>query len=527
MKNIFKSVLIATCVLLTQCDSQLDLKPLGQLDETTYYKNEKDFEAASLSTYSTLLNFTYNQDASGWYNAVFFPDDDTQPGNNANNNREDFVWTADDGDFFIIWRESYRGIQRANVILKKLPEAEGFTDEANKTRFEAEAKFLRAYFHFLLAINFGNAPVSRAYVGTLEATQMPNSAPGEIWDFIIEDLQFAQTNLPEAYEGINIGRVTSGAATALLGKTYLYRAQWANNTAFYNNAVTEFSKLTGKYSLLPNFGDNFALTKENGAESIFEIQFTRGDFNTWLPTDFALYEDQNIGYAGSARTVVQRPSCFNGNCAPGATSQAYGSMDVTSSLQNAFEPNDPRRPETIYLDGDFFYDGQNFSSGWAATGSTPAKYIKQDDLAPAFPPNFTVNNERVIRYGDVLLMLAEAKLLGSDDVAGAAELINEVRRRADPAGDFLPDRSAAVTKDEMFDFLMHERRVELALEGHRYFDLVRWHRAGLIDIETDVDFGKAAPNNNWQEKHLIKPIPQRELDLNPNLVQNDEYLGGG
>lgn len=507
------------------CDKQLDLQPLGQLDESTYYQTENDFEAASLSPYSTLLNLYYEQSGTGWYEGILMTDDDVLPQNNANNNQEDFIWTPQNSHFGFLWTEFYKGIQRANVIISKLPDAAGFNDEANKPRFEAEAKFIRAYFHFLLAINFGNAPVSDSFIATIEESRKPNSQPGEIWDLIISDLQFAKENLPAAFTGLNVGRATKGAATALLGKVYLYRAQWENNATYYANAVTELSAITG-YSLVPKFGDNFDIATENNPESLFEIQFTRGDFNTWLPTDFALYEDQNIGHAGSARSVYQRPACLNGNCAPGGTSAGYGSAHISLLLQAEFEANDPRRVETIYLDGDPFIDVA-FDAGWSITGSTPAKYIKQDDLSDKFPPNYTLNNERLIRYADVLLMLAEAKLLGNNDVAGAATLINQVRRRADPSGAILPDRSSGLTKEEMFAMLMHERRIELALEGHRYFDLVRWHRAGLIDIKTDIDFGRTPANTNWSEKNLVKPIPQRELDLNQNLKQNAEYLGAG
>src|SRR5690606_9846154 len=163
---------------------------------------------------------------------------------------------------------------------------------------------------------------------------------------------------------------------------------------------------------------------------------------------------------------------------------------------------------------------------------SPAKYIRPF-IAEGNPPNVSTNNERVIRYADVLLMLAEAELLGNGNVPRAAELINMVRDRARnnyeivygtpaPAGT-LPPRPDNVSVDQMFDWLMHERRVELALEVHRYDDLVRWHRAGLINIPTDVDFGNTLANQNWNERHLLKPIPQGELDNNQNLRQNPGY----
>jgi hypothetical protein len=215
-------------------------------------------------------------------------------------------------------------------------------------------------------------------------------------------------------------------------------------------------------------------------------------------------------------------------CAPGANGLGYGYFHVSTSLQAEFERGDPRRPSTIYLEGDDYF-GTPYRSGWSITGSTPAKYIKQEggkevlDFGARFPFNRSINNERVIRYADVLLMLAEARLLGNNDIAGAATLINRVRRRADPTAAVLPDVPATLSATDMFKRLMHERRVELALEGHRYNDLVRWHRAGRINIKTDVNFGRTTANQNWSPQHLIKPIPQAELDLNSALVQNREY----
>jgi hypothetical protein len=198
-------------------------------------------------------------------------------------------------------------------------------------------------------------------------------------------------------------------------------------------------------------------------------------------------------------------------------------------LQDAFETGDPRRIETMYLEGDPFPTPTStvtFRSAWSVTGSTPSKYVRRDKSGAevtGWQPNMGINNERVLRYADILLMSAESKILGSSmDLAGAAALINQVRRRADPTGAILPD-IAVSNKDQMFKALMKERRVELALESHRYNDLVRWHRAKLINIKTDIDFGRTPANNNWSEKNLLKPIPLRDLDLNSNLIQNPGY----
>jgi hypothetical protein len=525
MKKFISLLCIAFCLTYTQCDKQLDLSPLGQLSEASFYQTEAEFEAGTYGVYSTLLNLYWND---SYIRIDIWPDDDAVPPNNNTEDLENFNWTpTNGGNSEHIWTQSYIGIARANTLIEQLPLATRFADDANKPRFEAEARFLRAYFYFLLATHYERPPITLNVIeGSVENARLPLSEPGEVWDAIIADLAFAQENLPEDF-GDEKGRANANAASAMLGKVYLYRAQWENTPSYYDNAISEFEKVIGKYTLV-DYGENFSASEENNSESIFEVQFVFGSGdNTWLATDFGASGDQNVGSGATQRSVHFRPGCFNADCAPGANDSGYGNVHVTQSLQDEFEAADPRREESIFLEGDPYpHSGgtATFQAAWSVTGSTPAKYILHDDpTQPPGRPNASLNNERILRYADVLLMLAEAKILSSSpDFAGAAALINQVRDRASAA---LTD-VAVGSRDEMFDALMHERRVELAFEGHRYNDLVRWHRAGLIDIKTDIDFGRQSANQNWSEKHLVRPIPQGQRDINSNLAQLDEYSGG-
>ncbi len=532
-----KQVILLSLTLLmlggmfSRCEQKLNLAPLGKLDEQTYFQTEDDFKSAVLLAYSSLLNYTYEQfDAGGWFQTALLPDDDATTANNNVNNLEIFNWTATDGPVRAVWQTSYKGVQRSNVILEKLPLATGMSDSLKKS-FEGEARFLRAYFNFFLVTRFGQAPLIETTPRNLEATRVGNSAPGQLWDAVIADLRIAKTNLPAKRDDANVGRATSGAATALLGKALLYRAQWESNAELYAQAATEFQSLVGKYTLMKNFGDNFTPTTENNAESIFEIQMGIGGFNPWLPVDFNFDGNGEDIAAGTARLIYFRAACGpNQDCAPGANAQGYGQIQISSSLQREFEKGDPRRAGTIFLDGDPYNTGENadgakkwiFRGVYSGTGSSPAKYVLGDNNIDFRSP-LSVNNERVIRYADVLLLLAESKILGSiKDLAGAAALINQVRRRADPTAKILPDVPVG-TEADLFKALRHERRVELALESHRYNDLMRWQKAGKIDIKKDIDFGRAAANANWTAKNLLMPIPQSERDLNPALVQNPGY----
>lgn len=508
----------ALCVILTwmtiaSCEDRLNLAPLGELNSETFYITIDDFEAASLAPYSTLLNFYYEQSGLGHYNAIEYPSDDSRHGGQGNENNVDFIWLPNNGNFSWIYQESYKGIMRANTILNRLPNSE-LTD-AQRARFEGEAKFIRAYMYFNLAIHWGTPPLVTEIVTSLEGSRIGNSAPGEVLDFVVQDLIYAKSNLPPSWNATNVGRATSGAAAALLGKVYLYRQN-------YTDAAREFNEVinSGLYSLVDDYGDNFSEDHQNNSESIFEIQFSRGDFNPWLPVDFGLNENQNVGHAGTGRSINFRAACFLGNCAPGANGNGYGRIHITQTLQNEFETGDPRIFHTFYVEGDDYF-GTPFNPAWSITGATPSKYLRNFITYPQ--PNAGSNNERIIRLADVYLMLAEAELLGNNNVARAAELINMVRRRADPSGNILADRPAGASQQQMVDWLLHERRVELALEGHRYNDLVRWHNAGVINIPSDIDFGSTLANQNWTPTHLLKPFPQREIDLTADLVQNPGY----
>lgn len=535
MKRKFISLtftLLLFCGLFTQCEQKLNLSPLGTLDEQTFYQSENDFKGAVLLAYSALLNYTYEQfDGGGWFQGVLLPDDDATAANNSTNPLEFFNWTSTDGQWRSLWQTTYKGVQRSNIILEKLPQATAMSDSLKKS-YEGEARFLRAYYNFFLAIHFGSAPLIDKTPRALEETRANSSTPGQLWDAVIADLRVAKANLPAKRDDANLGRATSGAAQALLGKALLFRAQWEAKPDLYAQAATEFQGLTGRYSLVKNFGDNFVVKTENNAESIFEIQMGIGGFNPWVAPDADFVSGGGDWAAGTGRLIYFRASCglSPADCAPGANGKGYGQVQITSSLQREFEKDDPRRAGTIFIEGDAFKTGDNidgsqkwiYKGAYSATGSSPAKYVLGDNNID-FRSNLSVNNERVIRYADVLLMLAECKILGSTkDLAGAAALINQVRRRADATAKILPDVKVG-TEAELFTALRHERRVELALESHRYNDLVRWHRAGKIDIKKDVDFGRPLTNTNWSTKNLLKPIPQSERDLNTALTQNPGY----
>jgi hypothetical protein len=329
-----------------------------------------------------------------------YPDDDVTIRSNETNPQEDFNWLPGNGSFLSIWEICYKGIQRANVVLEQLPKATKFADESKKARFEAEAKYMRAYFNFILAIHWGTPPLVLQTVKSIEEARLPNSQPGEIWDAVVSDLTFAKQNLPATWDDANVGRATSGAASGMLGRVLLYRAQWENKPELYTAADAEFTSIisSGRYSLMPNFSDNFNVNKENNAESLFEVQFAYGRDNNWFPNDQG-------GGSGTGRYIMWRVAGEAGNNAPGANAEGYGYVHVVKPLQDAFEPGDPRRAQTIFREGDptpWRYpdstSNATYRAAWSITGSTPSKYVLNDKSGTevtGWQPNMGVNNERI------------------------------------------------------------------------------------------------------------------------------------
>ena len=280
MKKLALLTPLAGVVLIASCDKVLDTKPLGSLTSASFYQTEKDFAAASLGPYVNLQNLVFDQNGLGLWNGWLLPDDDTDAGG-PNNPYDVFNWTATSSDFAWVWQNAYTGILRANVVIEQLPKANGFTNPENKKLYDGQAKFMRAFWYFLLARSWGNVPVITTPATSIEQTKVGNSAPGEVWDQIESDLTEAIAELPVNW-GAEKGRATKGAAHALLGKVQLYRAQWYNQPDKYQDAIQNLQAVIdgGQYSLMPNYYADQDSTLENNSESVFEIQLSEGATST-------------------------------------------------------------------------------------------------------------------------------------------------------------------------------------------------------------------------------------------------------
>lgn len=450
MKNIIKIIAIAFILLVACKKDFIEITPTATVSVDILFKTDKDFQDAIVGAYNGLQgvygNFWMYGDLRG---------DDNRAG--IVSSTPGFAFDIDeffiDNDASILsntWRDYYKIINRVNLILTKI---EG-TDKAiiiNKDRHTAEAKFIRALSYFNLVRIFGDVPKIIIPVTAQESYKIGRENVSKIYsEIIIPDLLAAENGLSLKYTGADVGRPTIGAAKALLGKVYL-------TIKDFPNAETKLQEVTTLgYALLPNFNDLFDFTKnEHHSEYIFDIEYEAGInegsiFTTQFEVSFQ---------GGGAGVVAEQARLYNFTAGTGGDSGC-----PTQGLFDAFDPLDKRKDITV-AKGFTGKDGVFIPISDRGIGSFTKKYMTY-----LLKTNDSPANWKVIRYADVLLMYAEA-LNENNKTSLALTYLNMVRTRAG-----LPGYSG-LTQSDARDKILDERRFELYLEGHRWFDLVRTGRA--------------------------------------------------
>jgi len=392
-----------------------------------------------------------------------------------------------------LWALLYDGITRCNIVLNKVPSI--LMDKNLQAKILAQAKFLRSYYYFELINVFGDVPVVLVPMNPRDL-QIAQSPVQQIFETIIEpDLTDAATHLPVSYTGPDVGRATSGAATALLVKAYLFERKW-------DKAAISAEKIVNSnvYDLMPVYSQNFGARFKNNKESVFEVQHLTGQ-------DPKLGNELNQYFA---------PQIDGGYYFNAPTQNFVDEFEKTSA--GTF---DPRLDYTVGRDTMPWFNNRKFDKTWSpSTGYLTRKH--QQPLSEVANKSDGNINYIAIRFADVLLWYAEA-LNESGHSADALIPLNRVRKRAResylydslqvgypliPAG-LLPDVASASQVD-LRRAIQHERRVELGFEFHRYFDMIRWGK----DYATQALSDK--PNFNYElNKHF--PIPQIERDRNKAL----------
>ncbi|MEO5996888.1 MAG: RagB/SusD family nutrient uptake outer membrane protein [Chitinophagaceae bacterium] len=495
-RNIFLYSILSIFVFFNySCKKSLNLAPKGSATTATYYKTEADAKAAVTGAYSNLANPLYRDEIIVTINIVGA--DDGIPFLTGNAERVS-LWrynftTTNAFTSGNPWSNSYIGIQRCNVAILRIPSIE--MDVALRTRYVAEAKFIRALHYFNLVRLFGGVPTVTTETTSLDDVNVKRNTIDEVYTQIESDLKDAESVLPKNYSSsADIGRATSGAAKSLLAKAYLTRA--GNNAAspFWAQAAAkakEVIDLGAGYDLWANYKDVFSKVNKGGKESVFEIAFS---------TDLNNGNNFATGYAPRGSPIV-----------PGTGS---GILRVSKSLFDQFQDIDQRKVITFlttYLNP---ANGQAVSL--SITDTDPAKAVSFWKLADstAKVSGQAGKDFPYLRYSDVLLMYAEAlneSASGPNVEAYAA--LNRVRLRAGISP------VSGLNQQQFRNSVLTERRREFCFEGHRWFDLVRTGRLQAA-VNAETSFGRAP---TIQAFHSLFPIPQREIDANSSLVQNSGY----
>ncbi len=483
-------ILLFLSFFLLGCEDFLQKDPQGELTQESFPVTAEDALLATNASYTTLRNWYYN---SGGYPILDIMSDDATKGSNPNDQLatvgpyDNFQHTPTQDGLDRWWTTVYEGIKRANVVIVKVSEIS--MDTILRNRYVAEARFLRGLYYFDMVRAWGGVPKVATLTPPLKLVRSPEQ---EIYSLIESDLLYAISHLEEKsdLDAADIGRVTRGAAKALLAKVYLFQMDFVNSEKYLLEVIE-----SEQYGLEPVFADANGVNGENGPESIFEVGALQVDGT----------ENGGNQYA-------------NTQGVRGTPNRGWGFNRPSLDLRYSFEPGDPRLKGTIIDLGDtidgvvIMGDGSTPDETRDGTGTLIE--IECYNRKVWIPGTNTItqwgHNRRILRYADVLLMAAEV-LNENDKPSQALIYLNEVRERAREGNNtILPDITTTY-KEELRDLILQERRNELALEGHRFWDLVRTGKA--VDILGEMGYVSG--------KHELLPIPQTEIDISQgSLIQN-------
>jgi SusD family. len=478
----FFLILSTGVIVLSGCENRLDLAPITNLTDATFYRTAEDAKAALGACYGTINNPDVFHDLVASDDAIpFLTGDAARP----------LVWRYDitpETNYIRFYSGAYTSINRCNIVISRLPDID--MDDQLRARYIAEAKFLRALAYLNLVRFYGGVPIVTEPTESAENLEVARSSAEEVYALIEADLQEAELILPPKYTGGDVGRATSNAAKALMARMYLFRAGTEAGSPFWQQTVQKTREVIeeGSFGLYDTFAEAFALTARGGLENIFEIQYL---------TDVKGH-GQGRGYGVRGAPIY-----------PGG---GAGIARPTASLYNLYTEADQRREVTFITS--YTFNGQ--TTNLSITDPNPANAISFQKLwdRTAQTNGGEGTSHPIIRFSDMLLMYAEAQneVNGGPD-ASAYDALNRVRTRAglDPVD--------GLDYQAFKEAVWLERRLEFPFENIRWFDLVRTGR--LIEaVRAENSFNR---NALIQPFHVLLPIPQADMDNNPLLEQNPGY----
>jgi hypothetical protein len=542
-----KKILVFTALvcmgMMNSCkDKFLETTPLGVGNEAML-SNKSGVNSVLIGAYSLLdgvgAGGTYFSAVSNWiYGTV--ASDDGYKGSDVGDlaqitTIEKYIQQADIGGFNDKWVALYDGVSRSNDVLRLIAKATDMTD-AEKSQATAEARFLRGWYHFEAKKMWNMVPYVDEKV--TDYLNLPNDK--DIWPLIEADFQFAVDNLSTTKA--QVGRASKWSAKAMLAKTHMYQSDYTAAKPLLVDIVTN-----GPFSLVANYHDNFRIATENNSESVFEVQMSvadggSGENGSWGDNLNFPYGSGPGGCCGFYQPSQNLVNAFKTDANGLPLLDTFNDTDVKNdeglSSSDSFTPYDgtldPRLDWTVGRRGLPFlnwgiHPGKNWIRDQSFAGPYTFKkfFAASGENAGAESPRANANNYRAIRFADILLMRAEIAV-EENDLATALAIVNQIRTRAateivkkddgTPAANYLVKPYPAFASQEYArKAVRFERRVELAMEGHRHFDLVRW---GNADVVLNAYLAKESKKRSYLTGAVFKkgsseyfPIPQAQIDI--------------
>jgi len=522
MKNYIKVLVLATLIFSGCSEDFLEISNPNKLDSESFWKTESDALTGLVGCYDALQSgnlYGGGPWTSGVNQIEGITDDAYWNWGHGFDELARGIAAPSNGNVAAFWAANYMGIRRANEVIANVPTIE--MNEVKKARFIAEAKFIRALLYLNLSMTFRDVPLILEPQEVSDAN-IVKSPKSEITDLIISDLKSIISDLPNTIPAGERGRVSSGAALSLLARTYLYNNRYQEAADASKRVIDEYN-----YGIHPSYRELFSLAGEDSNEIILGVEFERGiNEGQLISRHFALPPV----HIAALPDLVDAYYCIDG--LPISESPLFlGDATATPTLEtieymfdkNRYMNRDPRMDVTLITSGSTWSEEENHDTHYIKAGVAFRKWSEEPIGGIALNYRDNALNFQIIRFADVLLMWAESSVMtGAYSESEVYDVINQIRQRPDVMMPKIEDvEGAGLSPDQLLKVIKHERRIELAYEMLRYYDLVRWEEREEVYKEVFV------PNTNvrrWVEPSSnVWPIPQRDIDNNSLLEQHIEW----
>ena len=507
-RNTYPAIIaIALVLLFGGCEKFLDTERQGGYDAENYpYPGGSGpYDQYIFGAYNELRSF--NVHSQFFITATSIRSDDADKGSTPADgganaiDMDNFPVTPSNGYLNGMWIGFYGLINKCNSTIKEVNTNTSIVaTDAVKLQTLGEARFLRAYGYFMLVRFFGRVPlIDSLFSNPAAQNNVPQSSPAQLYAFIESDLTYAVANLPPSWDAKFIGRATNGAANGLLAKVYLTQQKWSLAMTAANAVMT-----SGKYDLSTPYDRIFREEGENSKESVFEVQATA---SANIQTANGVQYAQIMGVRGA-----------------GVWDLGWGWNAPSTYLEAAYETGDPRKNRTILYTSTATTTYQTIYGENLPVGLPNPRYNNKVYSNPAMRTSIGHRfgywmNIRLLRYADVVLMYAEAanEVGGAANITAARNALNSVRARARAGNNTVLPDITTTDQNDLRDAIRRERRIELAMEHDRFFDIVRWGISQTV-------LHAAGKTNFNQNRDVVLPIPQTQIDLTAGvLTQNPLY----